>query len=476
MQNQIQFGTDGWRGIIDSEVNNQTIGIVAQAFAEYLWNEVKIKSSLSVAVGYDGRKSSQKFARIFARVLSGNGITVFLSEKITATPILSFYVNKNKLDAGVMITASHNPPNYNGVKFKSNYGGPFFTEQTLGVEYFIDNSLVQANDDNIYQVEFRSDYYQHIERLIDFQSIRNAKFNILIDSMSGSGQQIIESLLLKHNIPSKTIFKIAEKDFSGRLAEPIEKNLQPLRDELIKGNIYSLGIATDGDADRLGVMLEDGVWLSAQTTILLLCDYLVNVKKLTGNIVKTSSVTDKLRSLFENEQRKVVDVQVGFKYICEIMIEEKTAFGCEESGGYAFKGHIPERDGLLSGLLFIEMLANSGFNKLSELVKAKQKEFGDIFYDRIDLNYTKPDRIEILPNLFTKSPSIISNYKVEKISEYYSSRKTINGLKFYLEGDNRWLLLRSSETEPMIRIYSEGNSISEVSKILEYGKKLIENE
>lgn len=474
MQNNIQFGTDGWRGLIDSEVNNQTIGTIAQAFSEYLWNNSK-STSLKVAVGFDGRKSSQKFARVFARVLSGNGINAYLSEKITATPIVSYYVYKHKLNAGVMITASHNPPNYNGVKFKAHYGGPFFTEQTKQVEEFISNSLVQADDDKIYQVDFLADYIQHIEMLIDFDAIKNAKLNILIDSMSGAGQQIIENMLLKYDIPSKTIFKIAEKDFSGRLAEPIEKNLAPLCDELLKGNNYSLGIATDGDADRLGVMLENGKWLSAQKTILLLCDYIVNGKKLSGNIVKTSSVTDKLRNSFENKFRKVIDVQVGFKYICEKMISEDIAFGCEESGGYAIKDHIPERDGLLSGLLFIELLAKSGYKKLSDLLIEKEKQFGDIFYDRIDLAYTKLDRNEILPKLFSNQPSRISKFKVLMVSDYYSSRNIVNGLKFYLEGNNRWLLLRSSETEPVIRIYAEGNSMKEVTALLEAGEQLIED-
>lgn len=474
MQNKIQFGTDGWRGLIDSEVNNQTIGAVAQAFAEYLWHNSK-STSLKTAVGYDGRKSSQKFAKVFARVLSGNGITTYLSEKITATPVVSYYVYRHKLNAGVMITASHNPPNYNGVKFKADYGGPFFTEQTKQVEELIGQNLVQADDEKIHQVDFLADYTEHIEKFIDFNAIKNSKLNILIDSMSGAGQQIIENMLMKYDIPCKTIFKIAEKDFSGRLAEPIEKNLAPLRDELLKEKNYSLGIATDGDADRLGVMLENGKWLSAQKTILLLCDYLVNNKMLSGNIVKTSSVTDKLRTAFETEKRKVIDVQVGFKYICEKMIAQNTAFGCEESGGYAFKGHIPERDGILSGLFFIEMLAKSGYNKLSALNELKEKTFGDVFYDRIDLPYIKPNREEILPKIFAINPSLISNFKVEKISEYYSSRNIINGIKFYLEGSNRWLLLRSSETEPMIRIYAEGNSTDEVQDLLESGKKLVEN-
>lgn len=473
MQYKIQFGTDGWRGLIDSEVNNQTIGTVAQAFSEYLWNNSK-STSLKVAVGFDGRKSSQKFARTFARVLSGNGIKVFLSERITATPIVSYFVFKHKLNAGVMITASHNPPNYNGVKFKAHYGGPFFTEQTKQVEELIAHGLVQADDDNINQVDFLDDYSRQIESIIDFNAIKVSKLNILIDSMSGAGQQIIENILLKHNIPSKTIFKIAEKDFSGRLAEPIEKNLAPLRDELIKENNYSLGIATDGDADRLGVMQNNGEWLSAQKTILLLCDYILNNKDLSGNIVKTSSVTDKLRTFFENESRKVIDVQVGFKYICEKMITNNVAFGCEESGGYAYKFHIPERDGILSGLLFFEMLAKSGFKKLSDFVKEKEKQFGDIFYDRIDLECTKPNRNEILPKLFAKQLMSISKFKVINISEYYSSRNIVNGIKFYLEGSNRWLLLRSSETEPMFRIYAEGNSLDEVQFLLQTGKNLIE--
>lgn len=468
MQNKIQFGTDGWRGLIESEVNNQTIGAAAQAFADYLWHNLK-NSTVQVAVGFDGRKSSQKFARTFARVLSGNGITAYLSERIIPTPIVSFYVSKHKLNAGVMITASHNPPSYNGIKFKAHYGGPFFTEHTKEVEDFIGHSLVQADDEKISQVEFSPEYINHVEKLIDFKAIKNANLQILMDSMAGAGQQIIENILAKHNIQSKTIFKIAEKDFSGRLAEPIEKNLVPLREELLR-NKYSLGIATDGDADRLGVMMENGEWLSAQKTILLLCDYLVNVKKISGSIVKTSSVTDKLRSCFESRDRKVFDVQVGFKYICEKMLEEDVAFGCEESGGFAVKGHIPERDGILFGLLFIEMLAKSGYTKLSDLVKVKGNQFGDICYDRIDLPYHKVDRNEILPKLFSNAPSKLADFQITKISEYYSSRNNVNGLKFYLEGDNRWLLLRSSETEPMIRIYAEGNSINEVNDLLKFSE------
>lgn len=472
MKHEIIFGTDGWRGLLDTEVNKANIGKVAQAFSTYMKTKSGSSPNLKVVVGYDGRRSSKDFAILFSRILSGNSITAFLADKISTTPAVSFYVKENNLDAGVMITASHNPPEYNGIKFKDNYAGPFFTEETLKIEELIEQDLVQANDDKVYQVDIRNNYYLQLERIINFQIIKEAGLNILIDSMGGSGQQVIETILRKYEINSKTIFKIAESDFSGRLAEPIEKNLAPLKDELLRGN-YSIGIATDGDADRVGIMLENGEWLSAQETILLLTDFLINKKKFTGNLVKTSSVTDKLKQYFENEERKVFDVQVGFKYICEKMISEDIAFGCEESGGYGYKGHMPERDGILSGLLFIEMLARSGYSRISEYVNQKRKEFGNIYYSRIDFPYHETNRLEILPNIVSQSNNDFNEFELVKKSEFTSSRGIVNGVKFRFKGDTRWLLIRSSETEPMFRIYAEGDSEDDVEKLLSLGKTLI---
>jgi phosphomannomutase len=472
MANEIIFGTDGWRGLIDKEINKGTVGKVAQAFAIYLKTKPGGSNELKVAVGYDGRQYSKQFAILFARILSGNSITTFLTDKISTTPALSFYVKENKLDAGVVITASHNPSEYNGIKFKASYGGPFFTEETLEIEKLIGKELVQADDEKVYQVDIRSSYYLQLERLVNFQLIKEAGLSVLIDSMGGAGQQVIETILRKYEIQAKTIYKIAEHDFSGRIAEPIEKNLQPLKEELQK-NSYSIGIATDGDADRIGIMMENGEWLSAQETILLLTDFLLNKKKIKGNLVKTSSVTDKLKFFFENEERKVFDVQVGFKYICEKMIQEDIAFGCEESGGYGYKGHMPERDGILSGLLFVEMLARSGYTKLSDYVKSKRIEFGNIHYSRIDFEYLSDDRLLILPTLASKEITDLENLKVTEKQEYYSSRGVINGLKFRFEGNTKWLLLRCSETEPLFRIYAEGESDAEVETFLALGKKLL---
>jgi phosphomannomutase len=466
---KIIFGTDGWRGLLDSEVNEETISLVAQAFADY---NLQRFSEPKIAIGFDGRRNSQKFAKIFAETLSGSNIKVFLSDRIIPTPVLSFYVKHNKLNSGVMITASHNPPEYNGVKFKADYGGPFLTEETLKVEELLGNSPVKKNSANIKQTNLLLPYVEQIEKLIDFEFIRTSRLKILIDSMGGSGADYLERILLAHNIPAQTIFYPPDENFYSRLAEPIEKNLKPLSEKL-KESDYSIGLASDGDADRCGVMKDNGEWISAQETILLLTDFIVKIKKLKGHIVKTASVTDKLKTLFESKQRKIYDVQVGFKYITEVMISDNIAFGCEESGGFGYGFHMPERDGMLSSLFMIEMLAHSGFDKISDFVNHKRKEFGNIFYDRIDLKYDKPDRNNLLPDLYKKHINSIGKFRVVNVKTFYNSRDEINGLKFILEGDNRWLLIRSSETEPIVRIYAEGQSNEEVKRLLDFGKSIL---
>jgi phosphomannomutase len=471
MPGKIIFGTDGWRGFIEQDVNESSIAEAAQAFSVYRLNTGSTQKR--IAVGYDGRKYSDVFAQIFAEVLCGNGIDVILSDRIIPTPVLSFYVKLNGLDSGVMITASHNPPNYNGIKFKASYGGPFLTEETLEIEKLLYKYEIKKSISGITRENLLLPYYHHIKKIIDFRLIKDSGINILVDSMGGAGQLIIEEFLNTNHISCTTIFGKADDNFYGRQAEPIEKNLVPLSKSLAGGE-YSLGIATDGDADRVGILLDDGSWLSAQETIVLLGDYLCNKKSLKGNIVKTSSVTDKLRQ-FESDSGKVLDVQVGFKYICEEMIKGNVIFGCEESGGFGYGFHIPERDGILSGLMIAEILAASGFKKLNELICRQRKEFGNIFYDRIDLEYNKENRLRILPELFNNPPDKISGFRITNIQEFFSSRGIINGIKFSLEGNSRWLLLRSSETEPLIRIYSEADSIQEVKQILLSGEKLISN-
>jgi phosphomannomutase len=384
--------------------------------------------------------------------------------------MISYLCSWFNYTAGVMITASHNPPEYNGVKFKANYGGPFMTEETKKVEDMISDTYFCA------RISTQSDelwpYHQAIKSQIDFEAIYAADIIPLIDSMAGAGQTFISDYLLDKGIPAETIFGEATSDFSGRAAEPIEKNLKPLADALKKRSDFCCGFATDGDADRLGVMMENGEWLSAQETILYLTDYVINVRKEKGCIIKTSSVTDKV-NLLASDEHPLFEVQVGFKYICEQMLKTWAAIACEESGGFGYSLHIPERDGIFSALLFLEMLAKSGHKKLSDFVNEKRVEFGDIYYKRIDHILEGADRVSILPKLYEKKLSTFAGIKILDIEAFNSSRGIINGLKFRLDGTCRWLLLRASETEPLMRVYAEGQSNKEVDLFLKEGISLI---
>jgi phosphomannomutase len=468
----IIFGTDGWRGLIGPELNDENILLAAQAFAQYVHNNTIVTETPGVAVGYDGRTNSKHFAALFAEVLSGNGITAYLSDSIIPTPTLSYYVKYAKLNAGVMITASHNPPAYNGVKFKAAYGGPFVTEETVKVEQLIGTSKILRSNVLVKLIDMMPPYFQQLEKYIDFAAIKKADIKIAIDSMGGAGQSVLQTLLEKHGCSASTIFEKTDEHFFGRAPEPIEQNLKPLHEFLSNHTEFSFGAATDGDADRLGVLLDNREWLSAQYTILLLNDYFVNTKHISGGLIKTSSVTDKIRRLASTD-RKVFEVQVGFKYICELMVSADIAIGCEESGGYGYKNHIPERDGILSALIVAEMLAKSGCKKLSEYVDKKIAEYGPIFYDRIDYKYEQDNRVKILPRLGELPPKTIIGLSVTEVQEFLSSRGIVNGLKFILTGECRWLLIRASETEPLVRFYAEGQSAEEVKQLLQAGVDLI---
>ncbi|MDO9633595.1 MAG: phosphoglucomutase [Paludibacter sp.] len=465
----IFFGTDGWRTYLDSHINEESVAVVAQAFSDY----VNLQgANQQIAVAYDTRRNSTLFASIFSEVLSGNGIKVLLSDKLLPTPVLSFTTKFKNCLAGVMITASHNPPAYNGIKFKSSLGGPFSSEETRKIENLLYKSTIRKSNEHVVVIDMMPDYISHIESLIDFNAIRQARIPLLIDSMGGSGTDVLQDILQKHDCSATTIFGEPSESFYGRLAEPIEQNLAPLMAELSRRD-FAFGVATDGDADRMGVCLDNGEWLSAQNTILLLVDYLKRVKKESGGIVKTSSVTDKIRSFFETEGVQVHEVQVGFKYIADIMVQEMIAFGGEESGGFGYGMHIPERDGIFSSLLLLEMLAVSRFNKLSAYLADRQTDMGEVYYDRIDAHYSKSDKNNLLPWAFEYKPLQIGTYNIVKTISFLSSRGIVNGLKFVFEGDCRWLLIRSSETEDMIRYYAEGHSDSEVQELLNLGQSFL---
>lgn len=470
----IQFGTDGWRGLLGIEMNPASVSQVAAAFAIYLHDLAgRVSKPALCIIGFDGRDQSLEFATIFAHILSATSIPVLLSDRVIPTPVVSYYTLKTNALAGVMITASHNPPAYNGIKFKAAYGGPFLTEETHQVELYLEKiKSIKKSIHRIETVNMVKEYCQALSQRIDLAQIGRLPFPVAIDSMAGAGQLILQDILQSYGVKTYTLDGTSQKNFNGRLPEPIAQNLYPLAGFLSQNPEYGIGIATDGDADRLGVLQNGGQWCSAQETILMLTDYVVTQRHIPGAIIKTSSVTDKIRAFFDAPTHPVIEVHVGFKYICEEMIRQPVAIGCEESGGYGYGFHLPERDGILSALLLLEMLAMNNVNNLAEYRESLNKQFGSIYYDRIDWHYDRNDRTEVLPRLYQKPPKIIGNWKIMDIKSYNSSHGIVNGLKFRFEGECRWLLIRASETEPLIRFYAEGNTNQEVDNLLNLGKHL----
>lgn len=470
---KIIFGTDGWRAKLGEEINIHTVSLVAQAFAQYVLEHGGL--SAQVAIGFDTRDQSDVFASKFAEILAKNGLGVHLSDRITPTPFLSFVTREYGCFAGVMITASHNPAKDNGIKFKTSKGRPFTTEATKEVEALLGRNTTPDRldwENAIISKDFKTSYFPYLKTQIDFDVIRDAGLKLMVDSMGGAGQQILKEILKMHGIDSECIFGTPTKDFGGRMPEPIEKNLTPLMDAL-RGGDYAFGVASDGDADRMGVCLDNAEWLSAQETILLLVDYLKRVRQYPGGVVKTSSVTDKVRLIAQKYGAQVFEVQVGFKYIADIMEAHPIAFGGEESGGFGYGMHLPERDGIFSALLLMEMLAKSGYQKLSDYLVERRSEWGQVCYDRIDYTYSKEDKNELLPRLFVRAPQYIGELKVKEMQSFNSSRGIVNGLKFVLEGDCRWVLIRSSETEQTIRFYAEGQSLEQAREFLQLAINLL---
>ena len=298
----IEFAPDGWRGLLDLQMNPPMVEQVAQAFADSIRDQPRegthpANFRHTVAIAFDGRRQSSQFARLFARVLSGNDIDVWLADRVTPTPVVSFATKAHHLSAGVAITASHNPPEYNGIKFKGAYGGPFFYEATKDIESRLGQTVVRKGDRGIRTLNLMEGYLEHLRSPIDLEAIGRSNLRVLVDSMGGAGQTILADLLAPYGCHVTTIYGRATEDFSGRSPEPIEKHLRPLQAELKAGQ-YSLGLATDGDADRLGILMEDGSWLSAQETILLLVDYLVNARKVGGGYCQNLFGDGQNRRLF----------------------------------------------------------------------------------------------------------------------------------------------------------------------------------
>lgn len=452
---EIKFGTDGWRGIIAKDYTLKNLKIVSQAVADYLGPGKK------VAVGYDTRFMSSNFAEVASEVLKNNGIEVLLSDRHIPTPTLSLTVKLRKLDLGIMITASHNPAEYNGFKIKIPSGGAAGPEVTADIESRFGKTAVKQNGDASSQIkreDFIGDYIKFIRSYIDLRRIKNKRFKILVDAMYGSGDSFILQILKGTNIKLEFIHNSINPSFEGRRPEPVEENLEDLKVRLRKEK-FDLGIALDGDADRIAAVAPGGVFIHPQKILGLLALHLYQDRRWSGGIVKTIAGTTMIDNIAKFLQVKLYETPVGFKYISELMEREDILTGGEEAGGMGVKGYIPERDGTMAGLLLLEMMAYRNKNIL-KILNETEKQFGKYYYLRQDLQLAR--RIEPKKEDFPKE---LLDKKIVQVKEY-------DGIKLICE-DESWLMFRASGTEPIMRIYAESKALSRAKRLLEYGKDLV---
>jgi len=451
---QIKFGTDGWRAIIADTYTLENVKILSQAVADYLG------SSKKVAVGYDTRFMSAKFAEAAAVVLKSNGIEVIISDRPTPTPALSFAVKTRKLDLGIMITASHNPAEYNGFKIKNSSGGGASQEITKEVEGLIANNPLKDNAavDSIEIVDIIKDYIKFIRNYIDLKKIKNKKFRVLVDSMYGSGDSFIAQVLKGTNIKLEFMRNTINPSFDGGRPEPVEENLKELKARVEKEK-FDLGIALDGDADRIAAVAPGGVFIHPQKILGLLALHLNQDRHFSGGLVKTICGSTMMDNIAEFLGIKLYETPVGFKYISNLMETQDIVAGGEEAGGMGVKGYIPERDGTMAGLLLIEMMVYRNKDML-KILNETEKKFGKYYYVRQDFHLNR--RVEPKKE---NLPSQLLGKQVVDIKDY-------DGIKLICE-DQSWLMFRGSGTEPIMRTYAEAKSLAQAKKLLALGKEII---
>lgn len=466
----IKFGTDGWRAVISDDFTFENVRIVSQAYCNYL-----LKNGLSskgIVVGYDNRFQSEHFAYEAAKVAASNGINVFLTQNSVPSPVTSFAVKSKALGGGIMITASHNPPEWNGFKIKSQFACSASQDITRSVESEVLNikQPVISNDfaSRIQKFDPRGEYFAHLSKFIDFDLIKSANINIVIDPMHGSAIGYVSEILAKRGISCIQINDFRDPLFGGINPEPIPVNLTELSDIVSDSSANKpglwVGLATDGDGDRIGGVDGKGGFLTSHDMFVLLLKHLYENKKLTGSVVKTFNITNLVEMIANKYKLKLHETPIGFKYIADYMLKEDVLVGGEESGGIGIKGHIPERDGVLNSLLLLECMAYYKKDTRA-ILNDVMDEFGYFYYDRIDVHLTASQRDKVKEKLMSFRPATFAGEKVTEI-------KDLDGIKIFLR-DKSWILFRLSGTEPLIRIYCEATSPEKVKMMLAEGDKAL---
>ena len=457
----IKFGTDGWRGVIADTFTFENVRYAAQATADYL--KTVEGAEPAVFVGFDVRFQSKNFARAAAEVLAGNGLRVVMMDRPFTTPYVSFEVRRQKFAGGVMITASHNPPEFNGFKVKAHFGGsatPAITakiEKNLGNEPRVGSYAESPIGPEKY-------YFDHLKSLVDWDRISKSKLKIVVDSMHGCGGYILEELLRDTSCTVQTIRGNPDPLFGGINPEPMMPQLEPLG-EAVRKSGSDVGLATDGDADRLGIVDETGQYVNTLQTLSLLLLHTYRNKGWRGAVARTYSQSLLVPRITSKFGLQLYECPIGFKNIGELMLENEILIGGEESGGIGLSRHLPERDGIFINLLFLDLLAASG-KSCTQLIREMWNEFGEFHYGRRDLHIPIEAGQAVIEKWKTAAPATFAGRRVQEIGK-------LDGVKVFLEKES-WILFRQSGTEPLLRVYCEAPTEQAVAEIMSSGLKFVE--
>ena len=475
---QIKFGTDGWRAVIAEDFTFENVARVAQATADFWQSEIRNpKSEIfgrkpRVVVGFDRRFFSDRFAQITAEVFAGNDFQVILTPEPTPTPSVSFAVKNLNAVGGVMITASHNPPIFNGFKLKSHYGGSSDSETCKAVESFLDKNPVRSvklaaatAGKQISVQDVRPAHYAALKKLVDFKLIAKSRLRFAHEALFGVGAGCFEQLLAGTTCKVTTLDGAHDVLFGGINPEPVVQNYARSQ-KFLHGHPHDICLVTDGDADRVGGMDGRGNYLTTHQIICLLLHHLIVNRKGRGRVVKALTTTSMVDKMCAAYNLPLVETGVGFKYICAEMLKGDVLLGAEESGGIGFPGHIPERDGIASGLMLLELLAteSSDGGTVNKILAQLEKQFGPHHYGRIDTHFPLEKRDALMEFLKKNPPARLLRSPLADI-------KSFDGVKFVAE-DSSWLMLRGSGTEPILRIYAEAKTDGDAHKLLKLGVAL----
>lgn len=466
----IKFGTDGWRAVIAKEFTFDNVALVAQALGETWQAEFPDQwRAREAVVGFDTRFLSDKFARTAAEILAANGFKVVMADRPCSSPSISWAVKEREALGAVMITASHNPPEYNGFKIKAHYGGSASPELTAKVEAVLRKGVRPASyqGEAIASFDPRAGYFAQLAKLVDLKAIASAGLQVIADPMYGAGSGYLRTMLEGAGMTLTELHAEPNPSFHGTNPEPIALNLTELSvrtREAANSNPLTVGLAFDGDADRIGAVDADGTFVNSHRILALMLQHLVEQKGWKGGVIRTFSTSRLIEKLAKAHDLPLFETPIGFKYICDLMVHEDILIGGEESGGIGIKHHIPERDGILCGLLLLEIMAKHKAT-LGELVARLDETHGSHQYDRIDLHLSdNAVKDRVLSKLKANPPAAFAGQAVAAV-------ETLDGVKFTL-AHGGWLLFRASGTEPLLRIYAEAPRLDLVKGLLEAGRAL----